>query len=270
MSELKVLESGRLRERNWEKRVQELMNEALFSQREGETSYTSYELELAFFRSVNRGDLESVERTILFFSQRQYCVLSQDAYRQRLFEFVGSLILVCRQAIEGGMPQDIAFSLQSCYCQCADECKTAEEIVDLFGQMARDFTRRMAEISGQRRHTLVISKCMEYIRNHLYQTITTEELVEHCHLCASRLRELFRQEVGVTIVGYIQKKKIEEAKRLLQITDYSLITISSYLAFSSQSYFVSVFKKHTGLTPSEYKRRYLQREDHNVPNLKIL
>ena len=50
-------------------------------------------------------------------------------------------------------------------------------------------------------------------------------------------------------------KKSEEAARLLAFTDKSLISISDYLGFSSQSHFARVFKKYIGMTPSEYRSR---------------
>ena len=51
----------------------------------------------------------------------------------------------------------------------------------------------------------------------------------------------------------ILTKKSEEAARLLTYTDKSLIAISDYLGFSSQSHFSRVFKKYMGRTPSEYR-----------------
>ena len=47
--------------------------------------------------------------------------------------------------------------------------------------------------------------------------------------------------------------KLEEAKSLLTYSDKSLIEISNYLCFSSQSYFQNVFKKKYGMTPKQYR-----------------
>ncbi len=55
---------------------------------------------------------------------------------------------------------------------------------------------------------------------------------------------------ALTSAGY---KKSEEAACLLAYTDKSLIAISDYLGFSSQSHFARVFKKYLGSTPSEYR-----------------
>ena len=55
----------------------------------------------------------------------------------------------------------------------------------------------------------------------------------------------------MTLTDFILTKKSEEATRLLAYNDKSLIAISEYLGFSSQSHFSRVFKKYTGKTPSE-------------------
>ena len=64
----------------------------------------------------------------------------------------------------------------------------------------------------------------------------------------------FRQELKSTIGAYITECKLRESRSLLQYTDKSLGKISSYLCFSSQSYFQNVFKKYNGVTPLEYRR----------------
>ena len=73
-------------------------------------------------------------------------------------------------------------------------------------------------------------------------------------LAEQELKELaFKADTGENLSDFIQKEKIDEAKRLLRYTDKSLIAISSYLGFSSQSHFNRIFKSITGKTPKEYR-----------------
>ncbi|PEU64779.1 AraC family transcriptional regulator, partial [Bacillus cereus] len=55
---------------------------------------------------------------------------------------------------------------------------------------------------------------------------------------------------------YIQREKVEEAKKLLTLTNYSLLDISTWPNFNSQSYFTKIFKKHTEVTPKHYRNQY--------------
>ena len=63
--------------------------------------------------------------------------------------------------------------------------------------------------------------------------------------------------MGETLTDFILKEKTEEAKRLLRYTDKTATMIGSYLGFSSQSHFSRVFRKYTGQTPAEYRKKYL-------------
>jgi AraC-like DNA-binding protein len=61
--------------------------------------------------------------------------------------------------------------------------------------------------------------------------------------------------MGITLSRYIRDQKINVACNMLRHLDESSLTIANYLGFSSQSHFIQVFKKSTGMTPEEYRRK---------------
>ena len=69
------------------------------------------------------------------------------------------------------------------------------------------------------------------------------------------LCSLFAQQTGMTISQYVTNIKVEEAKRIMDITPKTIAEIAAYLGYSSQSHFQRVFKKHTGMTPGEYRSK---------------
>jgi len=64
---------------------------------------------------------------------------------------------------------------------------------------------------------------------------------------------LFKQVTGISFKEYLNKVRIEEAKSLLEHTDYSIMEIAVACGYSDQSYFTKVFKKATGITPKQYR-----------------
>ncbi|WP_256146664.1 helix-turn-helix domain-containing protein [Bacillus thuringiensis] len=70
------------------------------------------------------------------------------------------------------------------------------------------------------------------------------------------LSTLFKNEVGMTLSEYIHREKVAEAKKLLTLTNYSLLEISTFLNFNNQSYFTKIFKKYTEVTPKQYRNQY--------------
>jgi len=74
------------------------------------------------------------------------------------------------------------------------------------------------------------------------------------HLNPVYLSQLFKKETNKPLGKYIQDEKIKEAQKLLIQSEHSVTDICMLLHFSDQSYFSSIFKKYTGLTPNQYRK----------------
>ncbi|MGG0822207.1 AraC family transcriptional regulator [Paenibacillus turicensis] len=118
------------------------------------------------------------------------------------------------------------------------------------------FTSRVKQ-ANRSKYTKVVLLCQEYIFNHLYEELTLELLANQLNINPSYLSNKFKAETGETLIGFIQRQKIEEAKHLIVYSDLSISQIYAVLNFYDQSYFIKVFKKITGLTPKQYKNNFI-------------
>ena len=71
---------------------------------------------------------------------------------------------------------------------------------------------------------------------------------------------LLRIGASTTISQYILIKKMEVAKRMLLYSDYSCADIANFLSYTSQSYFIQVFKKQVGMTPLAYRNSFFRKQ----------
>ncbi|WP_335458038.1 helix-turn-helix domain-containing protein [Neobacillus niacini] len=165
---------------------------------------------------------------------------------------ITGIALVCRAAIEGGLNEETAFTLSDYYIQQIEELGNLKAILRLTEEAISDFTNRVHGLNLEK-YSAPITACRHYIYNHLYGDITLEQLAEMCRLSPNYLSSLFKKEVGIPISEYIQQQRVDEAKKLLAITSYSISDISTWLNFNDQSYFIKVFKKYTGLTPRQFR-----------------
>lgn len=94
----------------------------------------------------------------------------------------------------------------------------------------------------------------EYIDQHFTENITLDVLAEVSHMNKYYLVHSFTNNYGCSPINYLNEKKIDESKILLEKTNYSIAEIAKKIGFSSQSYFSQSFKKHTYMTPNEYRR----------------
>ena len=107
----------------------------------------------------------------------------------------------------------------------------------------------------QKRNPRVCITVRQYIDNHFKENISLDMLAELSHVSKYHMVHVFTEEYGISPINYLIAKRIEEGKKLLQTTDYSLALIGRTLGFSSPSYFSQAFKKQVQCTPMEYRKQ---------------
>ena len=107
--------------------------------------------------------------------------------------------------------------------------------------------------------TLIINRAVEYIKNNYDKKISLENIALELNISKNYLCSVFKEEIGETTSLYINKLRIEKAKKMLLKKDYRIKELFEEVGFSNQYYFSKVFKKITGMTITEYrdsKRNY--------------
>ena len=105
----------------------------------------------------------------------------------------------------------------------------------------------------------------KFVREHVTETITVKSLADLCCLSEDHFIRLFKKEMGITPLEYIQQKKIEKAQTMLIFDNVSVKDAAYTLAYANQSYFIRLFKKFTGSTPGEYKLKSGSPAMTNIP-----
>jgi len=99
---------------------------------------------------------------------------------------------------------------------------------------------------------------LHHIDTRLEERITLVELATLLDVSVSRFKFRFKKEMGVPPAEYIQRRRIEEARRRLKETKFSITQIAFDLGFSSSQYFATVFKRYTGSAPHNIRQREKQ------------
>lgn len=101
-----------------------------------------------------------------------------------------------------------------------------------------------------------IDRVTSYIEENVGDIERAREVAEVVDVSYETLRKRFRREVGMPIGTYIRQVRIDEARRLLLETDDPVYVVCWEVGFSSDSNGIRAFKRHTGMTMEEYRRRY--------------
>ena len=238
------------------KTIEDEKMERQFSQVDPEMQqdvHNTFATEQALMSIIEKGDTAALREWISHAPAIRAGVVADSQLRQQKNIFIVSATLASRHAIQGGMDVEEAMSLSDSYIQKCELLNDVTSLTNLQYRMVLDFTERVERIRLGKHPSKLTIDVSNYIQHHLSEPITTEEIAKHLFLSRSRLSVKFKQEAGITLNDYILSEKIEEAKRLLRYSGKSMLSISLYLGFSSQSHFSRVFKKYTGITPNEYK-----------------
>lgn len=226
-----------------------------YTRRENEVLRAPYNPELEFYSVIKFGDVEKTRELCKepLHTKEGMGILSEDPLQNMKYHFTITTAIVARYCIEGGMDLPQAYGLSDFYILKVDKYKTVEDISALHAIMCEDYAKHMKDLRKKKVSSIHIVKCIDYIYDHLHTRITVKLLAKITGVSSPYLSRLFKKETGISISQYIQTCKIETAQNMLIYSEHSLAQISATLAFSSQSYFNEVFKKHTGLTPLEYR-----------------
>jgi len=175
---------------------------------------------------------------------------NQLRYKKNLS--IAVITLGSRAAVDGGLHPEIAYPLSDLYIQQLEELASEVKVIDLAGDALYLLAKKVAT-SKEKLFSKPISICIKYIFKHIYDDITLTKLAEISDTNPSYLSSLFRKEVGITMTEYIQTAKINESKNLLILTKTPISDISNWLNFSDQSHFNRIFKKHTNVTPKQFR-----------------
>ena len=101
------------------------------------------------------------------------------------------------------------------------------------------------------------SPAIEYMQSKILDTyIDISEAARLCGMSDKYFRDLFRKNFGTSPLQYFHREKIKNIRTLISDLSLSVAEISAMCGFSDPNYFSRFFKKHFGITPSEYRSNY--------------
>lgn len=108
------------------------------------------------------------------------------------------------------------------------------------------------------RYSPVIQIAMDYIHRNLSEEINLSQIAAEVSLTPNSLTSKFHNEVGMPPLTYITRCRMEQAANLLRNTQTSIQDISASIGIIDANYFARCFKKYSGMSPSEYRRKNRQ------------
>jgi transcriptional regulator GlxA family with amidase domain len=113
-------------------------------------------------------------------------------------------------------------------------------------------------LTYQKRHSdEAILQSQNWIEANFAASFSIDEIADKCHVSRRTFERRFKSATGDTPLLYLQRVRIEAAKKLLEANTMTFDEISYAVGYSESNFFRKVFKKHTNLTPKEYRNKFL-------------
>ena len=154
-----------------------------------------------------------------------------------------------------------AFRLISDKASNADRCSDMVikgEIYLLMAYLIENYTAmQLSEFEYETRigRMKKINMLLDYIHENYDKPISTSDLAKLHYVTESHLCRIFRQSVGMTILEYINRFRIEKSAILLTNTDESISDIAQSVGYDNLNYFDRLFKRYKNMPPKEYRQR---------------
>lgn len=181
-----------------------------------------------------------------------------DVLRSERNRLIIMSALICRGAINLGVPSETAFSYADFFVIRLEETKTMKEIQSLFLEMVTFYRQETKNAKAINKYSKFTRSIINYIDSHIEQNLNLISITDHFGYNYKYISKLFREETGMTFIDYVYQKKIKLAKDLLITQNYKIEDIAYYLGFSEPYYFTRVFKRYTAMTPNEYRKNNIR------------
>ena len=121
------------------------------------------------------------------------------------------------------------------------------------------FERRVSSAAEpEKQEERAITGITRYLQEHLAEEISLSVLAEQFHLNPQYISQLFKSEIGVNFLVYLTNIRMEKAKKLLLSTALSIAEVAEQSGYGDYRVFTKVFKKSEDITPSQYRRDFLE------------
>ena len=98
----------------------------------------------------------------------------------------------------------------------------------------------------------MLARICAYLEQNVHRPLCFSDVVRHFNVSASVIKRIFREQMGCGVMEYFTRVRIDAAKELIRESEYNFTEIASVLCFGTSQYFTTVFKRVSGMTPTEY------------------
>lgn len=215
-----------------------------------------YEFEIGLLEEVTNGQENNALKLYDdFFSNKYIYTIAESDSLQHIKNYLISIsLLICHSIIKKGVFPYSAMAKYHAICKLIQKSSSKSDTLNIGRIIIRGYSKQVSN-SINTIENISIRKAIHYIHNNLGEELTLDMIARHANLSKCYFCTQFKKEMKMNFTDYLTYTRIEKSKYLLCNSDKSILDIAILIGFNSQGYFTTQFKKHTGITPKEFRDR---------------
>ncbi|ALS79759.1 MULTISPECIES: helix-turn-helix domain-containing protein [Planococcus] len=177
--------------------------------------------------------------------------------------------VMARKLYEMRVPPKKAFAFNSACVELVDKHMNDSEFMFVADELIEFFVSIISERKQPSFGHQTVNKVVIYINDEVERDLSVEDIAKHFSISTSHLSRIFREHAGITLVEYLNVRRVEESQYYLRHSDKGISEISKQFHFCNQSYFTRIFKKYTEVTPKQFRdSQHIPYFRYTLPNAK--
>ncbi|MEH7504412.1 AraC family transcriptional regulator [Neobacillus drentensis] len=200
---------------------------------------------------VKIGDVEGIILHLKHLMEQlaEACHFNEDMFKT---EVVSIVLLMSKRVMESGANATTILSHNTNFIQNLYHTIRYDKFVNAICEYAIWLTEQ-SENTNLNEVTPLIQQAIGYIKENHQKSISLNEVAQYCCLSRHHFSHLFKKEVGISLIDYLNRMRIDMSMSYLEMTDLPISEIAARIGFHDANYFSRMFKKYRQFSPSDYR-----------------
>jgi two-component system, response regulator YesN len=200
---------------------------------------------------VKIGDVEGIILHLKHLMEQlaEACHFNEDMFKT---EVVSIVLLMSKRVMESGANATTILSHNTNFIQNLYHTIRYDKFVNAICEYAIWLTEQ-SENTNLNEVTPLIQQAIGYIKENHQKSISLNEVAQYCCLSRHHFSHLFKKEVGISLIDYLNRMRIDMSLSYLEMTDLPISEIAARIGFHDANYFSRMFKKYRQFSPSDYR-----------------
>ncbi|PSL28815.1 AraC family transcriptional regulator [Planomicrobium soli] len=253
--------------------IQETISKIFMAENENLNQYEGlenfFEIETQLVYEIHHLEKDRAKQTLRELIDLIAVRAGKDTIRAVRNYYIVLSSLMARKLYEMRVPPKKAFAFNSACIELVDNRMNDSEFLYVADELIEFFVSIISERKQPSFGHQTVNKVVMFINDEVERDLSVEDIAKHFHISTSHLSRIFREHAGITLVEYLNVRRVEESQYYLRHSDKVISDISKQFHFCNQSYFTRIFKKYTSVTPKQFRdSQHIPYFRYTLPNAK--